>query len=350
MNFRRLPETALPAAIVGCAIVAIVAIRNTAGAAQSWFAAYLFWTGIPVGALYLVLVHGLTGGQWGLTLRPALSAMLRSLPLTALFLIPVLLGATRIYPWTVGGHGIWLDRPFFSVRAIIYVVLWNAIGLGVLRRVKPDGWLPPGFAWPALVLLFASTSLAAFDWLMTLEPGWTSTIFGLLIGAGWALSAIAAAVLIVAVLSRPNLTEPLDAPARILLAVLFLWAYLSAVQLIVIWESDLSDEIPWYLHRIAGGWQWWASGIAVFQFAVPFLILMWQPLRRSPLAVLIATASILLAHLGEIWWLTIPDFGRALGWIDPLAVIAVGAAFFYVAGHDFGPYPGLPAIPNDAAD
>jgi hypothetical protein len=344
-------ESALGVAVVAGALVALIAAWHPRTAAQAWLAAYVFWTGLPVGALFLVLVHGMTGGAWGLTLRPGLAALLRSTPLLALFLIPVLLTARYIYPWAAGGDGRgWLDLPFFALRAAAYVVLWNAIALGAIRRAQPDGALPRGFAWPALILLFASASLAAFDWLMTLEPRWVSTIFGMLVTAGWVASAAAAALAIASRSVVLGMTEPLDAPARILLALVLLWAYLSAIQLIVIWESDLSSEIPWYLRRMAGGWQWVATGFAVFEFVVPFLILMWRPLRRSQPAVLVAALSILMAHLGEVWWLSVPDFNRGMGWADPLAVIAIGAAFVFVGGREFDRRRTLPAGPDRARD
>jgi hypothetical protein len=327
-----LPGGLVATACLACALLGLSAWRQSGAAAQAWLAAYLFWAGLPVGALFLVLTHGMTGGEWGLTLRPALLALLRAMPLLALFLIPVLLGARQIYPWALAREHGWLALPFFAARAVVYVALWNALALGAMRRLQPDGGLPPGFAWPALILLFAGTSLAAFDWLMTLEPGWTSTIFGLLVTAGWVLSAAAAALAAAAGRTVLDMTEPLDAPARILLALVCLWAYLSVIQLIVIWESDLASEIPWYLRRSAGGWQWVALGIAILEFAVPFLLLIWRPCRRSRLAVLVAAGAILVGHVGEIAWLALPDFGRGLGWADPLAFIGIGAAMLYIGG------------------
>jgi hypothetical protein len=338
----------LAIAVCATALVALAAVWYAA-AGQAWLAAYLFWTGLPVGALFLVLVHGLTGGAWGQTLRLALFPMLRTTPLLALFLVPVLLGLHKIYPWGVVGRG-WLNPPFFVARAVVYVLLWNAIALGVLRRVAPDGWLAPSFAWPALILLFGSTSLAAFDWVMSIEPRWTSTIFGLLVTAGWALSATAVALVLASRYVPPSRAAALDGPSRIMLALVFLWAYLSVVQLIVIWESDLRNEIPWYLRRVASGWQWVALGFAVCEFALPFLILVWRPLRQSRTAVLIAALSVVAAHLGETWWLTVPDFSRAFSWMDPLAVIAMGAAFLLVGGRGFSSCLPLPASSGNVCD
>ncbi|HEX3882623.1 MAG TPA: hypothetical protein VHW66_08200 [Stellaceae bacterium] len=331
MNRRRI-EYLLPGALAVAAVILMLLIGGVGGAAQAWLAAYLFWVGLPVGALFASLVHGLTGGGWGIALRPALAAMLRTMPLLALLLIPVLIGAPRIYPWALdGGHG-WLALPFFTVRAVVYVVLWNLLALGVGRYRLPDGRLPPGFAWPALILLFGTTTLAAFDWAMTLEPRWTSTIFGLLVTTGWVVSALAVAL---AATARLTDGERLDAAARLLLAVILLWAYLSAIQLIVIWESDLSREIPWYLRRSVGGWQFAALAFALAEFAVPFVVLVWRPLRRSPMVVAATALMVAAAHLVETWWLTAPDFTRPFGWPEPLAVIAIGGCVLLVARREF---------------
>ncbi len=328
-------DLVLVAALIAAALVVLIAVRHTDAAAQAWLAAYLFWAGLPIGALFLVLTHGLTGGEWGLTLRPALLAMLRAMPLLALLLIPALFGARHIYPWAMAREHGWLALPFFVGRAVVYVVLWNAIALSAMRRMRPDGWLPSGFAWPALILLFASTTLAAFDWIMTLEPHWTSTIYGLMVTTGWTISALAAALALAAGFAAPFAEEALDAAARILLALIYLWAYLSVVQLIVIWESDLAHEIPWYLRRSADGWQFVALGIAACEFVVPFFTLIWRPLRRSRQAVLAVALTVLAGHVAEIWWLTMPDFTRGFGWADALAFIAIGAAFLFVGGRDF---------------
>lgn len=343
-------DLVLVVALVAAALLALTAVYRTDAAAQAWLAGYLFWAGLPIGALFLLLTHGLTGGEWGLTLRPALFAMLRATPLLPLLLIPTLFGARHIYPWaTAQEHG-WLALPWFAGRAVVYVVLWNAIALGAVRRMRPDGWLPPEFAWPALILLFASTTLAAFDWLMSLEPHWTSTIYGLMVTAGWTISALAAALVLTAIYA-PSFTECLlDAPARLLLALIYLWAYLSVVQLIVIWESDLAHEIPWYLRRSTDGWQFVALGIAIGMFAVPFFTLIWRPLRRSRQAVLGVALVVLAGHVAEICWLTMPDFTRGFGWTDVLAFIAIGAAFLFVGGRDFENRQPLQPRPRGAGE
>jgi len=185
-------------------------------------------------------------------------------------------------------------------------------------------------------VLFLTASLAALDWIMSLEPRWTSTIFGMLVTAGWVLGALAAAMLL-----APARGLPIDAPtrddqARLLLALALLWAYLAAVQLIVIWESDLAAEIPWYLRRSAGGWKSIGILVAAAQFAVPFLLLMWRPVRRSPRAVTIIAAAMLAGHLADTWWLTVPDFSRGFGWQAPVAVIAIGGCVVFVIARGYG--------------
>jgi hypothetical protein len=146
------------------------------------------------------------------------------------------------------------------------------------------------------------------------------------------LSALAVAI---AATARRGDGHAIEAPARIMLALVILWAYLSAVQLIVIWESDLSHEIPWYLRRAAGGWGYVALGFALAEFAVPFVVLVWQPLRCSAGVVAVAAAMIAVAHLVEIWWLTVPDFARPFGWPEPLAMIAIGGCVLLVVRREW---------------
>jgi hypothetical protein len=286
--------------------------------------------------LFILLVHGLTGGRWGESLRPSLFGMIGALPLLTLFMLPILLFARAIYPWARGDGGGWLDFPFFALRAVAYLAAWNATALLLRRESRPDGRLPPALAWPGLILLFATTTLAAFDWIMTLEPHWTSTIFGLLVTAGWALSSLAAAMLLALQSRAIGSPQRLDALARLLVALLCLWAYLSAIQLIVIWESDLASEIPWYLRRMAHGWRVVALLFPLLQFALPFLILLWQPLRRSRAAVAIAAASIIAGHFCEIWWLTVPDFSRPFTIAEPLAMVAIGGCVLFVVARGWG--------------
>ncbi len=127
-----------------------------------------------------------------------------------------------------------------------------------------------------------------------------------------------------------------------MLALIMLWAYLSTVQLIVIWESDLAGEIHWYLRRIAGGWFVLVLLVVSAEFAAPFLILLWQPLRHSPVAVLAAALAVVAAHLGETWWLTVPDFSRPFSWTEPLAFVAIGGCVLFVIGRQLGPATSSP--------
>jgi hypothetical protein len=333
--------------IVAALLLVADAVWQTRAAAQAWLAAWLFWIGLAVGALFLLLVHGLTGGRWGNALRPVLLDMVGALPLLALFLLPMLLGVRQTYPWAqAGGHG-WLGLTFFALRAFAYVVLWNALALMARRESGPDGALPPGFAWPALIILFLTASLAALDWIMTLEPHWVSTIFGMLVSAGWTLAALAAAILLAQ--ARGGITNEMarDDLARLLIGFMALWAYLSAIQLIVIWESNLGSDSTWLLRRSIGGWG--ATGLLfpLFEFAVPFVLMLWQPLRRSPMVLAIAAALVLTAHLVETWWLAAPDFGRGITWADPLAVIAIGGCVLFTVGRGIG-IPSLPALPKSS--
>jgi hypothetical protein len=331
-----LPEVALVIGGVAAAILVAAWFHAPDQAAGAWLGAFLFWIGLPVGALFIVLAHALIGGAWIDPLRPALAGMLRSLRLLAWCIAPVLLAAPQIYPWARTADGGWLDLRFFAARAVVYLAIWLAIAMVARRHVLGEATLPPARAWPALIELFLTTSLAALDWIMSLEPHFVSTIFGMMVTAGWFSFAVACAVAGVAWRVGADAGERLDPLAQLLQASIILWAYLAAVQLIVIWESDLSAEIPWYLRRGAAGWEAAATALALLRFVVPFLLLLWQPLRRAPAAVLIAAGAVMLGHLADTWWLTIPDYRQPFCWVDPLAVVAIGGLLLFFIGR--GPF------------
>ena len=322
-------EIGLALGVLAAVAIAVAAIWQPAATAQAWLAAWLFWIGLPVGALFVILAHGMVGGPWGIALRPTLHDLAATLPLLSLFLIPILFGGGLVYPWAHAGGTGWLAPPFVALRAVVYVAAWGAIALAARRRPGADGRLSGALAWPCLIVLFGTTSLAAFDWIMSLEPHWTSTIYGMLVTTGWALAGLSAAILIAIARGAADDPARLDTLARLLLALAILWAYLSAVQLIVLWESDLGHEIPWLLRR-GGAWGQVAVVFTVFEFVLPFLLLLWRPVRRSPFAVALVALSILAAHLIEIWWLAVPDFPVPFGWTEPVAVVAIGGCLIFM--------------------
>ncbi len=352
-----------------CAVLcAIGAVFDLTQFLRSYLIAFTFWLGIPLGCLAVWMIHHLTGGAWGLALRPLLQAGSQTLVLFVLLFVPIALGVEHIYPWAESGaaddpelrHKIesYLNVPFFLIRSAIYLAVWVAVML--LVNYWNAAWERTGdpklarraqvFSGPGLALSGLALTFASIDWIMSLEPHWYSTIFGMLIGTEQVLAGFAFAVFI---LTRLTVHEPAAAQVgadvwndlgNLLLAFVMLWTYMSFSQLLLIWSGNLPEEITWYLHRSQGGWQLVAVLLAVFYFAVPFLCLLGRGVKRTPLR-LGNLALVLLVMSGvHQFWLIAPAFeartrvvhedspGRfRLHWLDAAAFLAVGGiwiAFF----------------------
>ena len=304
----------------------------------AWLGAYLFWLGLPLCGVTLVLVHDLTGGEWMETARPALDAAIMTMPLATLAGIPVMLGLDSLYSWTNPSPdlvNLWYLNPWaFYLRYACYVVLWNLLAafalLGPRREAEP---IAPALSWLsgiALILLAFSVSFAAIDWILSLEPKFWSSIFPMIAGAGWFDSGMAIVVLTI-VFARGGHNPGGDKRrrqiadlAQILLATVIFWAYVEFMQFLIIWEEDLKSEIDWYLHRYDSFWQPAAFVAIALGFFAPFLILLWGPTKRSRIAVGLAALCVLLGHIAAKWWLVMPmlDNGPPL-WLAAAAFVAL---------------------------
>src|SRR5205823_1398001 len=176
-----------------------------------------------------------------------------------------------------------------------------------------------------LVAYGLTITFASFDWLMSLEPDWYSTIYSVLIIGGQGLSAMAFLILVIAWLSR---RPPLDAiivadhfhdAGNLTLAFVMLWAYFAFSQYLIIWSGNLPHEIAWYQHRLQTGWRAVAVLLVVFHFAVPFAVLLSRSVKREGAMLARIAAAILVARLVDLFWLVAPEFhheGISVSWLD----------------------------------
>ena len=292
-----------------------------------WLFGFLVWIGISLGALLLLMAHDLTGGGWGEAVRPPLEAALASLPVAVVAALPLLPGLARLYPWlrpeeAAGlANRFYLNFGFFLVRALAYFALW--LGLAALA-LRPA---PRSASAPGLILAALSASFAAFDWTMSLQPHWSSTIYGLFATIAEVEAALALASLCAAALAAPR--RLLNDLGSLLFAGLILWAYLAFMQFLIIWEENLPDEIDWYLKRVAGGWQGVTIAIAFCAVALPFAILVWWPLKRRPVPLAAAALLLLAGYLLTQCWLVFPALPGGFGW--PAAAAFFGIGGFWLA-------------------
>ncbi len=340
------------AAMAVGAVAAAFLVAHVRMTHSPWLPSYLFvWLfvlGLSLGSLALIAVHNLTGGAWGEIVRPWFEAAARMFPVSALMAVPLLFHLDRLYSWMrpggiaepagVPGNGWYLNLPFFTVRAILYFSVWIVLALLLGRwssARKAGSGTDEGSRLRAasaigFIVYALTTTFAAIDWIMSLTPRWYSTIFGLLIGTGQVLSALAGAVIGAACLeqSRGEAREGgFHDLGNLPLAFVMLWAYLSFMQALIMWIEDLPDDISWYLPRTQTTWRDLAVFLAAVHLALPFLVLLSRRAKRRPGALATLCAAIFLACVADASWLVLPTFrpdGFAIEWNDLFACVALG--------------------------
>ena len=348
-NMSRFQNRALIVGAVGLALMLIGAFINRDQFFRSYLIGFTFWTGIAVGSLALLMLQHLTGGGWGLVIRRSLEAATRTFPLIVVLFIPFVLGSHSLYEWThkekltevVKFKLPYLNLPFFSIRAIVIFGIWLLLAFFLNKwSLEQDRTGDSRFAknlrvlsGPGMVLLIFSVTFASIDWFMSLEPEWSSTIYGFIFVASWSLSALA---FVIAVLARLADDEPMKrivAPlhfhdlGKLLLALVMLWAYFAFSQFLIIWSGNLPEEIHWYLVRMHGAWGVIIISVAILHFGAPFLFLLSRNLKRKPHRLVIIALLVLGMRVIDLWWMLVPAFTKekfGLSWMDIVAPVAVG--------------------------
>ncbi|MCI0684612.1 MAG: hypothetical protein L0Y71_21085 [Gemmataceae bacterium] len=364
---------------VGAALCALGALLDVTWFFRAYLVAYLFWFGIALGSLAILLIHNLTGGQWGTMLRRVFEGATATLPLFALLFIPIALGVHHLYPWTDHEHhdavlaekAVYLNVPFFLARAALYFVVWLAVALALLRwsHAQEDAADPvltrrmQLISGPGLAAYGLGITFAAVDWVMSLEPHWFSSIFGFIVAAGQGLTALAFGILALGWLARrPPLAEIVTPDVwhdlgNLLLAFVMVWTYVSFSQYLLIWSGNLPEEITWYEHRSHGGWGVLGGLLIVCNFALPFLALLMRGVKRHPRRLSQVAAAVVVFGAVHQIWLIVPSFGSAhseqgsqpwsdhplvWSWLIAAALAAVGGLWGWVFVRRLAAWPLVP--------
>lgn len=347
----RIQRSALAAGGVALAACVAGAAGNPQRFLESYLVGYLFWTGIALGCAALLMLHHLVGGGWGVAIRRLLESGTRTFPLAAVLALPVLLGLRSLYVWArpeaVAGDKLlqhkqpYLNVPFFLGRTAFYFAVWLALAWALNRwSAEEDRTGSPAvrsrlqrLSGPGLILYGLTVTFASVDWVMSLEPHWYSTIYGILFMVGQALATLAFAITALLVVgTRPPLAEILTPQnfhdlGNLTLAFVMLWAYVAFSQFLIIWSGNLPEEIPWYIARTRGGWGAVAVGLILFHFALPFLLLLSRQNKRRLRTLGVLAGAILVLRLVDLYWIVAPAFRRpelAVHWMDVAAPVGVG--------------------------
>jgi len=349
----RLRSKSMMIGAIGLALSAVGFFTSRETFLQSYLIAFIFWMGLTMGSMAVLMVQYLSGGAWGLVSRRILEAGARCLPLMAILFLPIVFNLPALYAWArpeaaadpvIQTKAAYLNPSFFMLRAAIFFVLWAALIYTLTRWSKEQDEEPallPGpkdrrsrvLSGPGLVIYVLTLTFMSVDWVMSIDPHWYSTIFGILMLGGQGLSTMAFTVLVLASLARFRPMSEIATPenfhdlSKLMFAFVLLWAYFSVSQLIIIWSGNLPEEIPFYLERLHGVWAPISILILIGEFVLPFLLLLSQNLKRNPRAVKWVALVILVMRVVDIAWLIGPVFrheGSSLSWLDFALVIGMG--------------------------
>jgi hypothetical protein len=325
---------------------------------RAYLASYIFYWGIALGSLAILMIYHLTGGAWGFLIRRILEAATRTLPLVAIGFTPIAIGIGSLYRWAqpeLVAHNeklqhqqAYLNPGFFWGRVAIYFAIW--IGLMVVFNVWSRAedrsgeerylWRQGKLAGFGLVLYGVTMHFAATDWILSIQSEIHSTIFPPLVVLGQLLSAHALALVVFARLTaRPPLAEALSLKAlndlgNLLFTFLIIWAYMVWFQFMLIWIANMPGDVIWYLPRDRAGWQYVAWALFLFHFVLPFFLLLTRKVKRTPILTARVAGLLLFMQLIHGYYLVEPPYyadAIAQHWMDFLMPVALGGpwlAFF----------------------
>ncbi len=365
----RLGNLSLAVGVVGAVLLALGFFSSRELFFRAYLVGWTFWLSIALGSLALSMVHHLSGGGWGLPIRRILEAASRTLlPLGVLF-VPLLFGLGSLYPWArpdrvAGDHvlehrAVYMNPLAWGLRALLFFLVWLALAFALSRwSRRQDATGDPGLirkmrrvAAPGLVLYVFTITLASIDWLMTVNPHWYSTMYGIWFLGGQGVGALSFLILISLFLSR---RDPMDEVlvqrhfhdyGKLLLAFTMLWAYFSVSQLLIVWSGNIPEEVIWYHDRLNGGWQWVGLAIALLHFGLPFLLLLSRDLKRDAGLLAWVAGLLLVMHWVDLYWNVVPAFSAGeltLSWLDVVAPVALGGLWVWLFVRELKTRPLLP--------
>lgn len=324
----------------------------------SYLVGFLLAIGIPLGALFFVMVQYLTGSAWSVTMRRIAENLMTTFPMGAVLFIPIVFGIQRLYLWShtevvakdpvLTAKAGFLNEQWFVIRAAIYFILWIVFSTAIYRHsVKQDvdkslshmHWASRWSA-PGLLALMLSASLAAIDWAMSLDPHWYSTMWGFYYMTGAALAFMCTWTLICLGLRRGGVLvneiryEHYHDFGKWLFCLTCFWAYISFSQYMLIWYGNIPEETIWFRVRKEGFWRAWFLLLVWGHFIVPFLLLIMRRAKRNLTMLTVMACWLLFMEFCDLYFIVMPVFAPqfALHWLDfatPVATLSAMGLYFW---------------------
>jgi len=346
---------------------------------RGYLLGYMCWLGVTLGSMAILMIRHLTGGGWGTVIRRILGAAMRCLPLMAVLFVPILFGLPKLYVWARPLDSIadkhlrehlqeltqtYLTVHGFIIRAAIYLGIWNLLSFLLTKWSREQDKSTSrdntqrfkAVSGPGLILYAFTISFAAIDWIMSIDPSWISTIFGLIILIGEVLSAMCFAVVVERILVDYKPMSEMLKPdfvhdhGKWMLAFIMVWAYFNFAQWLIIWNGNLPSEITFYLKRLSGGWASIGLFLVLFHFVIPFALLLSRPFKRNIRKLVWVAVLLLLMGYVDLFWIIEPNFSRVLilTVADIVVPIAIGGIWLWYFFRNLAALPLLPAYDVDA--
>ena len=322
---------------------------------HSYLVAYVFWMGLALGGLVLAMMAHTTGGAWGVMIRRINEAAAAVMPLMFVASLPLFFGMRDLYEWArpevVANDPILTDKlwylnfPHFYIRQAADALVWLGMAFALRylsTRQDKEGAMPfyvtmQRISSIGLVIYVLSVTFWAIDWVMSLDPHWYSTIYGLLFVGGQGFSSFAFSIYVLILLAqyapmRDAVTSKhLHDLGKLQFAFVMLWAYFNFSQYIIIWSANLPEENPWYLTRMQGGWQYVSIVMILFHFALPFMLLLSRDIKKNPNRMKPVVLFLMFIQLVDVFWLAAPSHMQklTLHWLDIAAPVALGGLWLW---------------------
>jgi hypothetical protein len=342
-----------------------LALAGIAAAASGWMSdprqfyasylvAYVYFVLVVLGGMFFVMLQHLTGSAWSVTMRRVMENVMVTVPVAAVLFVPVALGVPTLYEWShpefrsedpvMAVKMTFFNPAFYTARTVFYFVVWTVLALTLYRSsVAQDGGGDIGshrkalwWSGPGLGALMITVTMASVDWLMSLEPHWYSTIFGVYVFSGGALAFVAALTLTLLAFRRAGVlvksvnVEHYHDLGKWMFALTVFWAYIAFSQYMLIWYANLPEETIWFKHRLEGNWAW-VSGLLLFgRFILPFVVLLARAPKRNLTVLGLISFWILAMQYVDLHWIVMPtvhEHGFHLHWLDLATFTAVGSLF-----------------------
>lgn len=337
---------------------------------QSYLLGYIFWLTLALGGLFFTLISHLFGADWSIVLRRISEATMYTFPLLAILFIPILFGMHDIYHWThedlilndeiIKAKTAYLNTPFFIIRAAFYFTCWFVISrilykLSLKQDTEPSDTLIAKInriSAPSIIVFALTSSFASFDWLMSLDPHWFSTIYGLYFFGGNFLAVLCFLILMAFYLRRRGyLTDIITVEhyhdlGKLLFAFLIFWGYMGFSQYFLIWYANIPEETIWYIVRWENGWHIVTMSLVIIHFTIPFLVLTLRSIKRNFTAMKIIASWVFIMHFVDMFWLTAPTFAHghepSVSWMAITVLLGIGGLFIWNVWQNLISHPIVP--------